>query len=328
MDTTIDVNDKNILLELQQNMDKRNRISDKMTLVLGKKVRYVLFCINGSPSKLPDGIYLYSFRGNDHNGDLCGLAKGGCINNNGDILFTDPDLLDNYNGISAIIYDWEDVEVSQPITEIVKFTDEEFAGTSFSYDKIDSIPDSFLEGVMVKGKMPKMPKTVFEVPVGKATIKVEVDLNRNVTSLNKWFGGCISNHSLPEDWTYYDPIDAEIIFELPKGCEKDVSFARELTAEQIRTRALVFMKTLQTVYSEDGARAIAEAAAKKKDGTLVVKRILPISTIFCQRRDIQMYELFAKATGPDGLPVSCRLVFEKSYKKICKDLIQSNNLFR
>lgn len=46
---------------------------------------------------------------------------------------------------------------------------------------------------------------------------------------------------------------------------------------------------------------------KKKNGSLYVKRILPIAICFCQRGDMQMHEIYAHAKDENTIIISSHL---------------------
>ena len=214
----------------------------------------------------------------------------------------------------------------------------------FSYSTIDDIPEGFYAGMLEEnGFLPlKNKKVVCEIN-GKS-VTVNIQLNRSLSTLWNRYSRFLLDRSgegeSSEDGKVYDPIDADEKFHANMTQYRDdygnlrtemlvVPGTAELSKEQIKKRVLAFIKIMHIITSDDGiAEIIAEAAPKKKDGSLYVKRIVHIATCFCQRTDLQMREIYAQAKSDSELLISSRLETHTDVSDLDNDLIVTTNLFR
>ena len=221
---------------------------------------------------------------------------------------------------------------------------------TFSYRTIDSIPESFFEGVMVTDKNGKLmlnkpKKKVMEFDYDGNQLRITVGLAAKLNSIWKRYGKFITGEASGEDeydelGTLYDPIDAAEISETEmrdKGRVDSASFGytvprdtKILTDDQIRTRALLFLKLCILCSEERVAKYIVEAAPKKKNGTFAKNRITHIATLFCATNYYGTTELVGVASDETEIQITIRaanLNFS-SIEAVYNDLASTTNLFR
>lgn len=204
----------------------------------------------------------------------------------------------------------------------------------FSYTTIDEMPEEFYAGTWSEEGFTPIPNKKFQVNINGKPITVNIQLNRTVVALWNRYSDYIKGAS--EGRAVYDPIDVEakfqdVRFDYYNGeldIEKLLEGSAHLSPKQIRTRVLSFVKVMQMVSDESIAEYIVQMFPKKKDGSLYLKRIAHIATLFCQREDLQMQEIYAQAKKDDELLISSHLKKHINTIDLDNDLIVSTNLFR
>lgn len=224
------------------------------------------------------------------------------------------------------------------------------ANQPFSYKTIDSVPESFFEGVLLVDKsgkqtLNKPKKKVMEFDVNGHKLMITVGLAAKLNSVWKNYGEYITGESGDDDEFYslgtlYDPIDAAeksetemhgidentgsyMGYSVPRGTET-------LTDEQIKTRALVFLKLCILCSEESVAKNIVDVAPKKKNGTFAKNRITHIATLFCSTSYCEATELVGIAKDDTEIQLAIRdaNLNYHNIDAVYSDLASATNLFR
>lgn len=210
----------------------------------------------------------------------------------------------------------------------------------FSYEDIDSIPESFYADVFDENGLVKIPlvKRVYTTSSGK-NITVKASFAKNLTGLWNNYARYITGK---DDVGYvkvdlYDPFSvsellgedhrdefrgSDIVAFVPSGTSK-------LTDEQVKHRVLVFVKMMHLATDQKVFDYLYEHANKKKDGMLNKNGITHIATMMIQDYYLKDYEMVAKANKEDELTISCT-----SRSRICSsiynncDLVCSSDMFK
>ena len=221
----------------------------------------------------------------------------------------------------------------------------------FSYRTIDSVPESFFEGVLLVDKsgkqvLNKPKKKVMEFDVNGHKMRVTVGLAAKLNSVWKNYGEYITDASSDDSDefysydTLYDPIDAAEKSEsemhgIDEGSGSFIGYSvprdtETLSDEQIHTRALIFLKVCILCSEEQIAKCIAEAAPKKKNGTLAKNRITHIATLFCSTSFCEAVELVGIAKDDTELQVVIRdtSLNYHTIDSVYSDLASTTDLFR
>lgn len=238
-----------------------------------------------------------------------------------------------------------DAKSVKPTTQ--KTTD---SNQPFSYRTIDSVPESFFDGVLLTDKsgkqlLNKPKKKVMEFDVNGHKLKITVGLAAKLNSVWKNYGEYITGESSDDDEYYgfdtlYDPIDAAeksetemhgidentgsyIGYSVPRDTEP-------LTEEQIHTRAMIFLKLCILCSEESVAKCIVEAAPKKKNGTFAKNRITHIATLFCTTSYCEATELVGIAKDDTEIQLAIREASLNYHNidAVYSDLASETNLFR
>ena len=220
----------------------------------------------------------------------------------------------------------------------------------FSYKTIDDVPESFFDGVLLPDKSGKLSlnkpkKKVMEFDVNGHKLKIAVGLAAKLNSVWKNYGRYITGESDEDEAFYsfgtlYDPIDAAEKSETEMhginentGSYMGYSVPRDtetLTDEQIKTRALVFLKLCILCSEESVAKYIVETAPKKKNGTFAKNRITHIATLFCSTRYCEATELVGIAKDDTEIQLAIRdtSLNYHNIDAVYSDLASATNLFR
>jgi hypothetical protein len=205
--------------------------------------------------------------------------------------------------------------------------------STFSYRQIDDVSAGFYEGIW-NGKALNIPSdTTIPVTVGGKTVNVKLQTKRKINEIGRKFESALKGKENAQ--SVYDPISA-----IDSGLEingageyqqylYEVSDdTQELDEVQTAHRVKLFAKVVSLLGDEAVLAKIVQAAPKKKNGTLYVKRVTQVATLFCMAKDASMYVLCAVAKDDSNLILEIRTIVTSELEKTEADVISQTNLFR
>ena len=204
--------------------------------------------------------------------------------------------------------------------------------SAFSYSTIDNIDPRFYEGICEKGNLFIGPDGTITVAKNDITFKIQIKTERMMKNINKKYKKYLKGEY--GEGNYYDPYialdnlvqsDYEDHTESPYVVEKSTE---TLEPDQIAHRVKVFSKIVEMMKDTKNLGMLIDAVPKKKNNTLHIRRVTPITSMFVMTFDTTMLSLCAKATDDKELTLEIRHVLNNNSDKFENDIVMSTNLFR
>lgn len=203
----------------------------------------------------------------------------------------------------------------------------------FYYENIDTISPNFYEG-MADGDefLPASQDIVIDVPLDGNVFHVDIKTEKMMNSVLKRFKNALIGKKVRGD--YYDPNDVfpdkYEAYELNGRIEQLYidSDAKLLNNDQLAHRTCVFAKVNELIKLQNVAAYILKEAPKKKNGTLAIKRITRIASLFCMNSEGKMFCFYAVAKSDLDLKIEIREDCSNEESKIYNDLFMITNLFQ
>ena len=203
----------------------------------------------------------------------------------------------------------------------------------FSYEHIDGVDPSFYEGIFDGKDYVLRPDENINVEIDGKVFTVVVGINQKVKTLLNKFKKAAVGKEIGRD--LYDPCDVASGKYVENGEDQYgnavygvADDAKVLANVQIAHRVALFAKIYELLGSEKGAQWVVRTAPKKKNGTLMLKRVTQVASLFCMEDDASMYVLCAVAKKDTELVVEIRQISSVDMEKTYEDVISTSNLFR
>lgn len=233
----------------------------------------------------------------------------------------------------ALIAKWKSDEKDDSKKEAKEITLGGMDNKPFSYEIIDGISPSFYDGVNDGKDFIVSPDEVVNVDVNGTPYVLTLKTEKKVGSVLKKFKKALAGKDVGR--ILYNPVD--VVSGKYSECGsneygQDVynvsDDAETLEPIQIAHRASIFAKVNELLRDPKAAAHIVEVCPKKKNGTLALKRVTQIASLFCMEDDASMYVLCAVAKKDTELLIEVRQIASVDMEKTYADVISASNLFR
>lgn len=204
---------------------------------------------------------------------------------------------------------------------------------AFNYNNIDQIGTSFYDGIYTENGLEINKDVKVNITLDGIKFDVKIKTKKVLEELCEQFSNVFEGKTT--ETILFDPLD--VANGKTRECGTDehgwimhevCDDAEELEIAQMRHRISVFLKVNELLREEKTLEHILAATPKKKNGTLHLKRVTQIATLFGVEKDTTFYVLCAVAKKDTELLIEVRKRTIAYMEDTLNDVISISNLFR